>query len=69
MPVIIVDSKKCIGSGICRDVCPKGPMIWSVVNVDGEKLCNVKDASFCLNCKMCVTSCPTGAININVDVG
>ncbi len=69
MPVIIVDSEKCIGSWICRDVCPKGPRIWSVDEVDGDGLCVVKDASFCLNCKMCVTRCPTGAIIVKVDVG
>ncbi len=66
MPVIVVDPEKCIGSGICRSVCPKGPRIWSVEKRGGKLLCIVVDPSFCLNCKLCVTRCPTGAIVVRV---
>lgn len=62
MPVITVDPEKCTGTGICGNVCPKGPMIWDVVEKDNRRLCVVVDVSFCLNCKMCATRCPTGAI-------
>ncbi len=57
---IIVDEKKCRGTGRCLDICPKGPKIWKL-----EKgIAVVMDVSYCINCGNCAAMCPEGAIKI-----
>ncbi len=57
---IIVDKKKCTGTGICMKVCPKGPKVWKLEN----GVAVVKDVRYCINCGSCVAMCPRGAIKI-----
>ena len=57
---IIVDEKKCNGTGKCMEVCPKGPKIWKL-----EKgVAVVLDVSYCINCGTCAALCPKEAIKI-----
>ncbi|ODS42909.1 MAG: ferredoxin [Candidatus Altiarchaeales archaeon IMC4] len=53
-----VDKEKCIGCGMCVDVCP----------VDVFELAENKsgpvNASACVECKQCVENCPVGAIRL-----
>jgi NAD-dependent dihydropyrimidine dehydrogenase PreA subunit len=66
MVEIFVDTKKCTGCGKCREVCPKGPRIWKIADVDGKKVASVLDESACLYCTLCISKCPTDAIKIKV---
>ncbi|MFQ6136291.1 MAG: ferredoxin family protein [Candidatus Hydrothermarchaeales archaeon] len=63
---IIIDEEKCIGSRICRDLCPKGPRIWGFKKENERRLCTVIDPSFCLNCRICVTRCPVKAVTVRL---
>ncbi|WP_457612015.1 4Fe-4S binding protein [Methanocaldococcus sp.] len=56
---IIVDKNKCIGCGICFEVCPKGPKIWKK-DKDGKYY--AYSTEFCHNCKICAGRCPKNAI-------
>ncbi len=64
MVEILVDAGKCTGCGICREVCPKGPKIWRLDEVEGKRIATVLDKEACLYCTMCVTRCPTDAIKL-----
>ncbi len=54
--VIKIDHDKCTGSGECVDVCPV-----DVYELKDEKsyATNVEE---CIDCCLCVQSCPTNAI-------
>ncbi|MFQ6087596.1 MAG: ferredoxin family protein [Candidatus Methanofastidiosia archaeon] len=63
MREIIID-EKCIGCGKCIEICYKGPRIYKLVKVKGERRCVVIDASWCMECTNCLLSCPVNAIKI-----
>ena len=48
-----VDTKKCIGCGICSQACP-----WNMPRVDTETGVSTK----CISCGRCAEQCPNGAI-------
>jgi NAD-dependent dihydropyrimidine dehydrogenase PreA subunit len=66
MVEIIVDRELCTGCGNCRAVCPKGPRIWKIAEVDGIKVATILDKDYCLYCTLCITRCPTDAITIRI---
>lgn len=54
--VIEVDQEKCEGIGACVDACP----VEVYELVDGKPV--PKDIDNCIECCVCVDSCPKGAI-------
>ena len=48
-----VDTKKCIGCGMCSQACP-----WNMPRVDTETGVSTK----CISCGRCAEQCPNGAI-------
>ncbi len=62
---ILIDHEKCNGEEVCLQVCPKGPKIYSMAKIKSKKVAIVKDSSYCLGCKICVSRCPMDAITID----
>jgi len=58
-----LDSNKCIGCGMCMDVCPH-----SVFELKEKKAC-IKDIDYCMECGACVKNCPAKALNVKKGVG
>lgn len=58
MARIKIDLEKCIGCGICVDVCPSG--VYELKN--GKSVAVNVDA--CLVCRACEIQCPNGAITV-----
>jgi Pyruvate/2-oxoacid:ferredoxin oxidoreductase delta subunit len=59
---IYINNKKCTGCEKCKAACPKGPRVYSIEKSTGKKVCTLKDPSYCLGCRMCVTVCMEDAI-------
>jgi ferredoxin len=60
---LVLDTKKCIGCGLCTQVCPQ-----AVFDMQGAKACIV-DFNACMECGACVNNCPSGAISVSPGVG
>ncbi len=63
---------KCIACGMCERVCPNGTIsldIKTVETPDGKKKKKLNkyiyDLGSCTFCQLCVTNCPTGAIDFS----
>lgn len=58
-----LDVEKCIGCGMCIEVCPH-----NVFKLEDKKaVINDKDA--CMECGACGKNCPTEAISVKAGVG
>ena len=57
------DQRRCIGCGLCVDVCPHG-----VFAMEGRKARIVR-LSACLECGACQMNCPAEAIAVDSGVG
>ncbi|MFC1607078.1 mercury methylation ferredoxin HgcB [Candidatus Latescibacterota bacterium] len=57
------DPEKCVGCGMCREVCPH-----SVFVMDGEKA-SLVDRDACIECGACALNCPSDAITVDSGVG
>jgi len=57
------DAGKCVGCGMCADVCPHG-----IFEVSGGKA-EITDKDLCMECGACALNCPAEAIDVHAGVG
>ena len=57
-PELLFYSKKCIGCGICENVCPN--RVHKFDETNGHTI----DRKLCVTCGKCADACPTGALDI-----
>ena len=60
---IEIESDKCIGCGICIDVCPH-----DVICIN-EEIAFLSNKNRCMECGACDKNCPTNAIQVEVGTG
>jgi NAD-dependent dihydropyrimidine dehydrogenase PreA subunit len=60
---ISLDGEKCIGCGMCTQVCPH-----DVFMLTGKKALII-DRDGCMECGACAMNCPVEAISVNPGVG
>jgi NAD-dependent dihydropyrimidine dehydrogenase PreA subunit len=59
-----LNKEKCIGCGMCTDVCPHG-----VFSLNGARHVEIENRDACMECGACARNCPTDAISVNAGVG
>ncbi len=60
---LAMDCEKCIGCGMCLDVCPRDVFVME----EGKTRISRKDS--CMECGACVMNCPVSALAVNKGVG
>lgn len=60
---LALDFEKCVGCGMCIEVCPHG--VFERLN--GIVRPTERDA--CMECGACMTNCPVGAVTVSAGVG
>ena len=60
---LLYNEEKCIGCGICTDVCPHGVFLMQGKNAQ------IIDKNLCMECGACVLNCPANALEVNAGVG
>lgn len=58
-----LDQEKCIGCGICSNVCPH-----SLFNIENKKAV-ILDHNGCMECGACALNCPVEAVTVKPGVG
>lgn len=58
-----LDTKTCIGCGMCTQVCPQG-----VFEIQDKKAVMV-DRDACMECGACSRNCPVNALSVRPGVG
>lgn len=56
--------EKCIGCGMCLDVCPH-----AVLAMNGSKRVQIIDRDACMECGACALNCPVAALSVDRGVG
>ena len=57
-----VDTDKCIGCGLCEEVCPFGAIVLEEVEGKGYRAQNI--SASCKGCGLCASTCPQNAIDM-----
>ena len=60
---LVLYREKCIGCGMCTQVCPQG-----VFALKGKKAC-ITDFNACMECGACAKNCPAKAVSVTPGVG
>jgi len=58
-----VDESKCVGCGVCTEVCPHEVLELSMKKVQ------IRDRDACMECGACAMNCSFGAITVKAGVG
>ena len=58
-----MDEQKCIGCGMCLEVCPH-----AVFTLENKKA-RIVDRDLCMECGACARNCPVEAISVRSGVG
>lgn len=58
-----MDSEKCIGCGMCLEVCPRA--VFRMTNGTAE----IANRDACIECGACSRNCPVEALNVQPGVG
>ena len=68
-----IDTRRCLGCGLCRDICPKKVITMVPQETKVTVMCNNKDkgadarkacTNACIGCKKCEKNCPENAIKV-----
>jgi ferredoxin len=59
-----VNEEKCIGCGMCLDVCPH-----AVLSMNGRQHIMIHNRDACMECGACSRNCPVDAIFVVTGVG
>ena len=57
-----VDAEKCIGCGLCEEICPFNAIVLEEIEGKGYRAKNISAA--CKGCGLCASSCPQQAIDM-----
>jgi ferredoxin len=60
---LTLDEKKCVGCGMCMDVCPHAVFRMN------EKHVQIRNRDACMECGACAKNCPVDAIFVKTGVG
>lgn len=58
-----LDTEKCIGCGMCAEVCPHG--IFALE----DRKAQIVDRNACIECGACAGNCPVEALTVKAGVG
>ncbi|MBA4418045.1 MAG: ferredoxin [Syntrophus sp. (in: bacteria)] len=58
-----LDEDKCIGCGVCIEVCPH-----EVLELSGKKV-RIGERDACMECGACAKNCSVNALTVNAGVG
>ncbi|MBN2125210.1 MAG: CoB--CoM heterodisulfide reductase iron-sulfur subunit A family protein [Deltaproteobacteria bacterium] len=58
-PICLVNALKCVGCGVCQQVCPYG-----AIALDAERGTAEVNPALCKGCGVCAASCRSGALDV-----
>jgi len=67
---LTIDKEKCIGCGICSQVCPHTVFEFVPHQESASKTyAEIRNRDRCMECGACALNCPRGAITVKKGVG
>lgn len=60
---LTLDEDKCVGCGMCTDVCPQGVLALE------QRKARIVDLNGCMECGACAKNCPADALTVTPGVG